>query len=271
MTTPVSALFISGWSCPQVWLRPLADALAPSVDLRAVGLSALLEEGRSQPMAGLSSYASGVISLMRNQAGPVWLGGWSMGGMVALECAAAVPERVCGLILVGSTLRFCSDGPDSPGMERAAVRAMAMGLRRDVPATMERFYALAAHPFKPGPVNTDCSADALIHGLTYLQETDLRALACRVERPALVIHGDQDAVVPVGAGRQLALSLPGGRWLTYEGAGHDIPVRWPGRLAKDVGVFVRQGLSDRPEYLAGDEDEILDRHRGQAGNRERGA
>ena len=42
----------------------------------------------------------------------------------------------------------------------------------------------------------------------------------RIAVPALVVHGDQDRVVPFANGRLIAQRLPGARWLPMAGVGH---------------------------------------------------
>jgi len=46
--------------------------------------------------------------------------------------------------------------------------------------------------------------------------------------PTLVIHGDDDVLVPVENGRLVAGAVPGARLVELEGMGHDLPKRvWP--------------------------------------------
>ena len=53
-----------------------------------------------------------------------------------------------------------------------------------------------------------------------------RLRAIRV--PTLVVHGDEDVLVPIENGRLVAAAVPGARMLELEGMGHDLPRRvWP--------------------------------------------
>src|SRR5919202_934470 len=49
----------------------------------------------------------------------------------------------------------------------------------------------------------------------------------RVDAPALVIHGDEDLIVPVQNGRMLAARLPKARYVELPGRGHNIPLEDP--------------------------------------------
>jgi pimeloyl-ACP methyl ester carboxylesterase len=59
------------------------------------------------------------------------------------------------------------------------------------------------------------------------------ARGCEVERiaaPALVIHGDQDLIVPVENGRMLASRLPNVRYVELPGVGHNVQLEVPETL-----------------------------------------
>ncbi|MEH6814142.1 MAG: alpha/beta hydrolase, partial [Motiliproteus sp.] len=45
----------------------------------------------------------------------------------------------------------------------------------------------------------------------------------QVQVPALVLHGDQDPLIPVDCGRDIADAIPGAEFQAIEGMGHDLP------------------------------------------------
>ena len=53
-----------------------------------------------------------------------------------------------------------------------------------------------------------------------LGATDLSAQLAEIRVPTLVIHGDQDSVVPLSTGRMLAERIPGARLEVIKDAGH---------------------------------------------------
>jgi pimeloyl-ACP methyl ester carboxylesterase len=71
----------------------------------------------------------------------------------------------------------------------------------------------------------------------------------RVERlqalkvPALVIHGADDPLIPVAAGRDTAAAIPGARLEIIGGMGHNIPDALAPRIVQIVVDFLR-----RPGY-----------------------
>lgn len=62
---------------------------------------------------------------------------------------------------------------------------------------------------------------------------DRRAELATIAAPALVIHGEDDPLVPVAGGRETARVVPGARLLTFAGMGHDLPRElWPEVVAE---------------------------------------
>src|SRR6185436_3916897 len=61
------------------------------------------------------------------------------------------------------------------------------------------------------------------HFAAVLAAADRRALLQNVRTPTLVIHGSDDPVVPVEAGRETAQCIPGAHFKIIEGMGHGLP------------------------------------------------
>jgi pimeloyl-ACP methyl ester carboxylesterase len=64
---------------------------------------------------------------------------------------------------------------------------------------------------------------------------------CQVERidaPALVVHGDEDLIVPVENGRALAARLPNARYVELTGRGHNVPLEDPDTFNRLVLDFL---------------------------------
>jgi pimeloyl-ACP methyl ester carboxylesterase len=160
----------------------------------------------------------------------------SMGGYVALTLALARPELVRSLVLVGTG----AGGPDRVPRQQWVrdAYAAAVGLpydeygRRTAPLTFsggwteryaDRFEEiLAARGEYPTP---DETLDAHINAC-YMYY----ARGCEVERidvPALVVHGDEDLIVPVENGRMLAARLPNARYVELARVGHNVPLELP--------------------------------------------
>jgi non-heme chloroperoxidase len=71
-------------------------------------------------------------------------------------------------------------------------------------------------------------------------ETDFRAELADITVPSLVIHGDDDQIVPFEVGGKASAALiPGARLVVYEGAPHGMTDTHKERLGKDLLDFVR--------------------------------
>lgn len=162
--------------------------------------------------------------------------GLSMGGMIAQLLAADYPER---------TLSLCSimSSSGAPGLPppRPEAQAMLMSARPD-PEDMQAMVAsgvqarrVIGSPMYPGDANAMAAHVERTIRRSYHPNGIARQLAAitagpdrrpklaTVKAPALVIHGSEDPLVPVEAGRDTAAHLPNGALLEIPGMGHDLP------------------------------------------------
>jgi pimeloyl-[acyl-carrier protein] methyl ester esterase len=157
--------------------------------------------------------------------------GWSLGALLALELARTRPGIVERLILLNATPRFVST-PDWPhGLDAAVVASFTDGYLRQPTQTLRRFLALqtlgdasrrqllpqleaaaVSHDGHPLPMLAD--------GLKILAESDLRSYLAEIRQPVYLVHGSDDALMPVGAARWLAAALPCARLTEVEHCGH---------------------------------------------------
>jgi pimeloyl-ACP methyl ester carboxylesterase len=166
--------------------------------------------------------------------------GGSSGGQVALRLTLDHPERVRGLVLLGSPLRLGDkpavreawdstfsrlEDPIDPGFARGFVESV---LARPVPdASLETLFQ----------ETLKTPASVLKATLAALLEDDLTPQIGGVEAPTLVVWGDQDTVLPRSEQEALAAGIPGARLLVYEGGGHAFYWEDPARVAADVAAF----------------------------------
>ena len=157
--------------------------------------------------------------------------GWSLGGAIALAWAQHAPQQVTRLALIATSPCFVQR-PDWPhAVEAQVVHDFSRELARDREATLKRFIVLQAR----GDVRAGQAArrlrqvvraqplpDArtLQQGLAMLLATDMRRQLPAIRQPALVVHGDRDALVPLAAGEHLARALPHARLTVLHGAAH---------------------------------------------------
>jgi pimeloyl-[acyl-carrier protein] methyl ester esterase len=226
-------VLLHGWSFSHAAFAPQLAALSArarviAADLRGHGGSPAPAEGYA-----VDDFAADVVRLFEERGldGAV-LAGWSWGAEVALAALERLRPRVAALALLSATPRFTVGDGWPHGLPAATVRALSRRLARDPEGTRRAFAeGLLAEGELDGAART-ALVDSLLLGpapalhaaratLDALVAADLRdRLGAAAGLPALVVHGDADAVCLPAAGRWLAGALPGARRLELPGAGH---------------------------------------------------
>jgi len=199
-------------------------------DLRGHGAS----EGLDEPCPR-SDLARDLIALLDWLAiSDVVLVGHSAGGVVAMQTAVDFPERVAGLVLVG-TASACNDRTadwyaataECARREGGAAAMKAMGVRdgnvRVPDGRTFAHVALAMRSLNQNPL-TDC----------------LRM----VRIPTLVIVGEKD-FLGVGGSVILSRTIPGAQLEIRPGRGHGVHVEEPEWLGDRIATFVSQHCDPR--------------------------
>ncbi|HMB19035.1 MAG TPA: alpha/beta hydrolase [Gaiellaceae bacterium] len=133
--------------------------------------------------------------------------GASMGGYVGLAMARKAPERVRGLLLVGSRV-----GADTP--ERRTVRDDQIRTLQD-----EGIDAWA--PSAPAPPPPERTVDELVRAVQALRDrSDSTELARTFQGPLWIAVGDADPFLPVDEAREIVEAAPNGRLEVFEDTGH---------------------------------------------------
>ena len=157
--------------------------------------------------------------------------GWSLGGQIALDLAAAMPAQIERLVLVAATPRFAA-APDWPyGMQPAVITKLATQLRTDYQRTLSDFLELQVRGSMEAQsaleqlrqallVHGQAKPEALEAGLNTLATSDLRQTLAHVKVPTLVIAGQYDRITSPAAARALAMGLPDARYVEMTRAAH---------------------------------------------------
>lgn len=214
--------------------------------------------GRSDRPAGAEQYADSVLVtdavavLDASGVDGAVLVGLSMGSRVALQIADAHADRVRGLVLLSPSVRTTAPPPARwvrpfervAGSDDGWDRFTADYWRRDL-AGFARFFfeEVFPEPHSSKPIDdavewagqTDAETLIATQRAPFLgdgrrpAEASALEIAGRVRCPSLVIHGDDDRIVPVATGGLLAAAL-GGRLEVIEGGGHCVQARHPVRV-----------------------------------------
>lgn len=250
-------VLLHGWGLNlRVWdgvIRELSSSFRTiTVDLPGHGRSAWNPKARTPAEQAWQVHAT-LASLSDRYS----LLGWSLGGQIALDLAAAMPGSVERLVLVATTPRFAA-GVDWPyGMRPAALDKLATQLRTNYKRTVSEFLELQVRGSAASEKvlaelhgslfsHGEAHPKALVAGLDILKTSDLRSLLSVVSAPTLVIAGQYDRVTLPAASRALAEALPDARYVEFRRAAHAPFLSHTTEFAALVTNFLRSTAIDDP-------------------------
>ena len=185
--------------------------------------------------------------------------GHSMGGAIAAEAAIAWPDRVRGLVLIGSSglggrepllfrvARWPVVGPlllafRGRGLTERLLRSTYADPGKVVAADVDQYYA---------PVALPAYGRALRATLREFQFDGLGGGRLnRIAAPTLVVWGDEDRWIPTSVGRLMAGQIPRSAFVMARHAGHAVEEEAPADVNHLLIRFLKQGVTRVPENLA---------------------
>ena len=178
--------------------------------------------------------------------------GWSMGSHIARKLAGRHPDRVGGLVLVGTYLErparsdYVLRGMTDMVLEgRAPIECLYRSINAFcmTEATFRRFEEEGREAPLP---REDMEPRGLMLQMDAIGDNDSQEPDLGISSPTLLIHGDEDIMVPWQQGRLVADRIPGSGWLLLKGQGHSIPF-------DAYADAVRGFLSEHPLRSLGDD------------------
>lgn len=246
MTPLPRLIMISGWAHDSSVMEELRKCLEDTADVSSISTGDLWN---AESAAGFQSpYARNLVKMIAKPGGQTFIAGWSLGGMIALETASYRPDLVAGMILISSTAKFITGDNWTSDVPPGVLRAMSRKFKRDPRAVLETFFQNVALPFTETKETISLKfkkASAmnplvLSAGLEYLFSADLRSVASKLNIPALIIHGKEDAIIPMEAGMGLKKPLPISEIRLYDNYGHGLPWQNPRAVAEDIKGFLKK-------------------------------
>lgn len=184
-------------------------------------------------------------TLLNAVEGKVFIVGWSLGAMAALELACACPDKISRLALFAPTGSFIKRESYEHGWDARIVKRMKKQLQRDVEQVLGDFdvamLGKAEHRDylqKVQAIRSPDQAQSLATGLEYLLETDLRKSLKEIRQPMLLIHGSEDSICPEAASLYVEKHVPGEvKRIVLDGAGHIPFITEEDRVIRELGQF----------------------------------
>lgn len=177
----------------------------------------------------LDDMADDVLALVE---GPFKLLGISMGGFISQTVALKAPERVESLVLVSTASRQGAirrdDTPWVPDVE-AVGRKLAPYFTADFAQRNAMLVKSMAKQIAQAVKDGDYAVRSEAQK-TAVKGFDAYDRLSAIKAPTLVVHGEDDLIVPASAGREMARAIPGARFSGLPGAGHLLLAERPKEL-----------------------------------------
>jgi len=220
----------------------------------------------SYTLGDMAEDTAGLLSKL--ELAPAHVIGASMGGMIAQTLAARYPQKVRSLVSIMSNTGRLGSGQPALRIYPLFLRRVPLG-RHASALEREAFVAAADRLFAvigSTGIERDPSEIRELAAKSYDRDHDPngtgRQLAAiiasgdrtkelrRITAPTLVIHGTADPLVSPSGGRATARAIPGARFMSIEGMGHDLPrAIWP-RLIDAIVANARRATQADPAQRA---------------------
>jgi 3-oxoadipate enol-lactonase/4-carboxymuconolactone decarboxylase len=168
--------------------------------------------------------------------------GLSVGGLIAQQMAISYPDYVRALILCDTGARI---GTVASWDERIAT-VRTQGLAALAAPSMERWFSQDFRRLHSAEVRgyanmvLRTAADGYVGTCRALRDTDLTEAAASINKPTLVLCGEQDIATPPEMARRLANSIPDARFALIADAAHISCVEQPAVMASRILEFLRE-------------------------------
>ncbi|WP_338763303.1 alpha/beta hydrolase [Massilia sp. METH4] len=216
----------------------------------------------SQPWDGndMDHYADDLAHLIEtlDLKNAVLVGFSTGGGEVARYVGRHGTKRTAGLVLVSAVPPLMLKTADNPG---GLPREVFDGIRAGSVANRSQLYKdIAGGPFfgfnRPGAKVSQALIDSwwmqgmmaghknTFDSIKAFSETDFRNDLKKFDKPTLIIHGDDDQIVPVdSSGRASAGIVKHARLLVYPGAPHGLTDTHKDQVNNGLLAFLKKGLA----------------------------
>lgn len=248
------------WSCrdsgsglPVIWIHgyPLSAAIyAPQEAIPGVRhiVPDLPGFGATPPPPGeltIPEYADGILRIMDEKGiRSAVVAGLSMGGYIAMALARQAMERLCGLILIDT--RELPDAPDARAKRFETIETVrASGTATVVDSMLPKMLTEAtmkedeAKARAVRQIMESATPGGVIAALGAMaRRADASDVLPRVEVPALVVVGRDDAITPPSDAERMRNAIPGAALAVIDRAAHLSNFERPEEFNRAAAAFL---------------------------------
>lgn len=237
-------VLLHGWAMHSGIWGSVCDQLAQDyrlhlVDLPGHGLSPASESGSLQSMVDM------VAEILPDEC---IVGGWSLGGQVAIELALQKPTQVSKLALIATTPCFIKREDWQWGMDATILQMFTQNLAQNYTTTINRFLTLqlnGSNDSKAVLANlrktffqySQPDNAALLAGLDVLLTSDLRNKLGEIKQPVLLLHGENDVITHAAAASWMCQQLPDAKLVLFPSCGHAPFLTFPHQFITHLHEF----------------------------------
>jgi pimeloyl-ACP methyl ester carboxylesterase len=171
-----------------------------------------------------------------------FIAGHSMGGMIAMQFALDFPEKVKGLVIIGSDASF----KDNPGVSEfsAEINKLSDTVGPEFADAFQQ--STCAHPVDPAYYKVLVGESLKVPPFVWkaamngIIKTDLRSQLNKIQAPVLIVWGDKDGFCTKAGQDAMLREMPQARLLIYEETGHALHWEEPKKFAADLTAFIKK-------------------------------
>ena len=221
-------------------------ALSGQAHVLAPDLPGFGDSPAGEPPYTVERYAEDCVAVLDGLdiTEPVVVGGLSMGGYIALAFVRHFPERVAGLLLA-STRPGADSEEGKANRDKAIAEVKAKGVAALVEGMHPKLLAPSTYETKPEVaarlkgIMLNASEAGVVGALQAMRDRpDATEELAQIEVPALVIHGEEDGVIPISEAEDMAAALPYAELVRVADAGHLPNMEQPQAFNEAVEAFL---------------------------------
>ena len=220
-------VLLHGWAMHSGIWQCVCEQLAQNFRLHLVDLPGhgLSSAGKSESLQDMVEMVADILP------DNCIVGGWSLGGQVAIELALQRPIQVEKLVLIATTPCFIKREGWRCGMDATILKMFTQNLAQNYETTISRFLTLQLSGGSDSKTvlgslkktffqYSQPDHTALQVGLDILLASDLRERFSGIKQPVLLLHGENDVITHAMAASWMSQQLPGAKLVMFPNCGH---------------------------------------------------